>query len=105
MQLQKIAKSEFKSTSSFQTSLHFAVQDTKALKVALTHLGCQGLFVADLHEGKKAWQQQPGGGSLKVSVKVGGGVTTAEAAVIVRTASVEGQSSALPTAPSSMHPI
>lgn len=64
MQLEKIAKSEFKSTSSFQTSLHFAVQDTKALKVALTRLGCQDILVADLYEGKKTWQQQPGGGSL-----------------------------------------
>lgn len=52
-----------------------------------------------------AWWRQLDSNSLKVSVKVMDGVTTAGAAVIVRTASVEGQSSALPTAPSSMHPI
>lgn len=53
----------------------------------------------------KSWQWQPGGGSPMIDVKARDGVTKAGALVIVHTASLEGQSPALLTVPSSMHPI
>ena len=54
---------------------------------------------------KKSWQWQPGGISPMIGVKARDGVTKAGALVIVHTASLEGQSPALLTVASSMHPI